>query len=56
MHMEDAWQLARAELKELPRAMTFISGPSRTADIDQQIVLGVHGPSRVHVVVVLNGP
>jgi L-lactate dehydrogenase complex protein LldG len=50
--MEDAWNLARAELPELPRAVNFISGPSRTGDIEQTIVLGAHGPYRVHVIVV----
>lgn len=51
-HMEDAWVLARAELRQLPRAINFVSGPSRTADIDQTIVLGAHGPYRVHIVLV----
>ena len=50
--MEDAFALARAERGELPRATNFISGPSRTADIEQTIVLGAHGPYRVHVVLV----
>ncbi len=50
--MEDAFALARAERGELPRATNFISGPSRTADIEQTIVLGAHGPFRVHVVLV----
>ena len=50
--MEDAFALARAELGELPRAVNFISGPSRTGDIEQTIVLGAHGPYRVHVIVV----
>ena len=51
-HMEDAWTLARAEFGQLPRAINFVSGPSRTADIDQTIVLGAHGPYRVHIIVI----
>jgi L-lactate dehydrogenase complex protein LldG len=51
-HMEDAWALAREEFRQLPRAINFVSGPSRTADIDQQIVVGAHGPYRVHIIVV----
>ena len=50
--MEDGFELARAELGELPRAVNFISGPSRTGDIDQTLVLGAHGPYRVHMVLV----
>lgn len=50
--MEEAWQLARSELGRLPRAVNFISGPSRTADIEQTVTLGAHGPYRVHVIVV----
>jgi len=49
---EDAFALIRAERGELPRAVNFVSGPSRTGDIEQTIVLGAHGPYRVHVVVV----
>ena len=50
--MEEAWRLAREQLGELPRAVNFISGPSRTGDIEQTIVLGAHGPYRVHLVIV----
>lgn len=50
--MEDAFALARSEHGELPRAVNFISGPSRTGDIEQTIVLGAHGPYRVHVIIV----
>jgi L-lactate dehydrogenase complex protein LldG len=51
-HMEDVFALAREALGQLPRAINFVSGPSRTADIDQTIVLGAHGPSRVHIILV----
>lgn len=47
--MEEAWQLMREELKSPPRAVSFISGPSRTADIEQTVTLGAHGPYRVHI-------
>ena len=50
--MEDAWAALRAETRELPRAVSFISGPSRTADIEQTVTLGAHGPYRVHIVLV----
>jgi len=49
--MEDAFALVRAERASVPRAMNLISGPSRTGDIEQTIVLGAHGPFRMHVVV-----
>ena len=50
--MEDAWDRIRCEHRVLPRAVSFISGPSRTADIEQTVTLGAHGPYRVHILVV----
>jgi L-lactate dehydrogenase complex protein LldG len=37
---------------DMPRAVNFVSGPSRTADIEQQLVMGAHGPRRLHIIVV----
>ena len=51
---EDAWDLIRAKFGpgQLPRTVNFITGPSRTADIEQTIQLGAHGPRRLHIVIV----
>jgi L-lactate dehydrogenase complex protein LldG len=50
---EEAFDRLRAIYGEgaLPRTVNLISGPSRTADIEQTIVRGAHGPKRLHVVV-----
>lgn len=51
--MEEGFALLRAEQGfDLPRAVNFVSGPSRTGDIEQTIVLGAHGPYRVHLILV----
>lgn len=49
--MEDAFALLRRECGAPPRAVNLISGPSRTGDIEQTIVVGAHGPYRVHILV-----
>ena len=41
------------EPAKVTASMVLITGPSRTADIEQILVRGVHGPGELHVVVVL---
>lgn len=50
--MEDAWALLRTERGAMPRATNIVTGPSRTADVEQTIQLGAHGPRRLHVLLV----
>jgi L-lactate dehydrogenase complex protein LldG len=49
---EEAWDLLRAELGSMPRNVMLVTGPSRSADIEQTLELGAHGPRRLHVVLV----
>ena len=50
--MEEAFARIRSEQGAMPRALNLVSGPSHTGDIEQTIVLGAHGPRRMHVILV----
>ncbi len=50
-HVDDVFPMLR-ELQTLPRAVNFITGPSRTADIEQTLEIGAHGPRRMHVLLI----
>jgi L-lactate dehydrogenase complex protein LldG len=64
---EDAWDLLRAEHAVqpslssggggfMPRNVMLVTGPSRSADIEQTLELGAHGPRRLHVVLIDDDP
>ncbi len=44
-------ELLSAVRDELPSSLAIVSGPSRSADIEQVLALGVHGPREEHVVI-----
>ncbi|HEX5873915.1 MAG TPA: lactate utilization protein [Pyrinomonadaceae bacterium] len=52
--LSDALALLRKD-KEISPAVTFITGPSRTADIELTLAIGVHGPQELYVIVNATG-
>lgn len=52
---EDAWDRLRAIDGWVPRTVNMITGPSRTADIEQTLQLGAHGPRALHILLVADG-
>lgn len=51
---ESVWNRVRFTFGKggMPRTVNWITGPSRSGDIEQTLLLGAHGPRRVHIVVV----
>jgi L-lactate dehydrogenase complex protein LldG len=51
---EALWQRLRRQYPDrtMPRTVNLITGPSRSADIEQTLILGAHGPRQLHVIVV----
>jgi L-lactate dehydrogenase complex protein LldG len=52
--LESVWARLRKKVGkgEMPRTVNFVTGPSRSGDIEQTILLGAHGPRALHIVVV----
>ena len=59
---EEAWDRLRARGRDalsggiMPRNIMFVTGPSRSADIEQTLELGAHGPRRLHILLVDDDP
>ena len=47
---EDIVAVLAAEPR-MPATLNLVTGPSRTADIEQTIELGAHGPREVHILI-----
>ncbi len=54
---EEVWKNVRRKFGKgkMPRTLNMITGPSRSADIEQTLILGAHGPLRLHVIVIDEG-
>lgn len=48
--LPDLASLFAALPRPLPSSLTIVNGPSKSADIEQQLIVGLHGPAKVHIV------
>ena len=53
-YQEEVWRRLRSEVSKFPRTVNFITGPSKTGDVEQTIEYGAHGPRRLHLLLVDN--
>lgn len=53
-HYEDLWDTVRSDYgnDKMPRTVNLITGPSRSGDIEQTLILGAHGPTKLHIILV----
>lgn len=54
-YVDDVFPQLR-QYTSMPRAINFVTGPSRTADIEQTLEIGAHGPRRMHVLLIAGRP
>ena len=51
-HLDDALRIAESNIKNTSRGVHLITGPSKTADVEQTIQYGAHGPRRLHAIII----
>ena len=50
---EELWAKLKAQYgATMPRTLNLVTGPSRSGDIEQKLLLGAHGPRALHIIVV----
>jgi L-lactate dehydrogenase complex protein LldG len=54
-YLESVWEWLRGLPNDVPRTVNLITGPSRTADVEQTLQLGAHGPLGLHVILQMHG-
>jgi L-lactate dehydrogenase complex protein LldG len=50
--LEDGFNRWRGSTANVARTFSFVTGPSRTADIEQTLEIGAHGPKRMLILIV----
>ena len=51
-HLDDALKIASAKINDNTPGVHMVTGPSKTADVEQTIQYGAHGPRRFHVIII----